>query len=471
MKHIIKQFMQEKERLLSIKETKNLLKGFLVALSLIVGLPMLSAQDGEALFNQHCAACHAITSKDLVGPGMAGIGERRTEEWLTEWIINPMKMVEEGDLQAVEVYEKFNQVPMPGFDYLPEEELSVIVDYIMSAEDVVASSSSQSSTSTGGEVNEAYNEGELGLMFWSLVGLVILLIGLNAYKKRMLEKLGTKGYHPGAHQKPRLVYQILIYVLLSVIAIWLLIAGLEQNIATLNIISFIVLPYASILVFLIGSIYRYRKRGFQVSSLSSQFLEGKRLFWGSQPFHWGLLVLFFGHLIAFLFPAAILAWNGQPIRLLILEISSFAFGLSVLFGLILLVRRRLTSRMLLVVSNKMDMLVYTILFIQVISGLGVAFFVRWGSSWFASVLSPYLRSVFSFNPDIVAVSDMPWLIQLHIVSAFVIIGIIPFTRFMHFLVAPIDYLWRRYQLVVWNWNPKYIRRSEEHTYGKKSRNH
>ena len=30
-------------------------------------------------------------------------------------------------------------------------------------------------------------------------------------------------------------------------------------------------------------------KGFQVSSLSSQFLEGKQLFWGSLPFHVGIL--------------------------------------------------------------------------------------------------------------------------------------------------------------------------------------
>lgn len=234
---------------------------------------------------------------------------------------------------------------------------------------------------------------------------------------------------------------------------------------------FLVLPYLAFGIFLIGSIYRYKKKGFQVSSLSSQFLEGKQLFRGSQPFHWGILVLFFGHLTAFLFPSVILAWNGEPVRRLILEISSFAFGLSALWGLVLLIIRRLKSKTLLVVTNKMDIVVYTILLTQIISGLGVAYFVRWGSSWFSSVLTPYLRSIFSFNPDITAVVEMPWWIQLHIISAFSIIAIIPFTRFVHFLVAPIDYIWRKYQLVIWNWNRRAIRQSTRHSFGKKPRNH
>jgi len=64
----------------------------------------------------------------------------------------------------------------------------------------------------------------------------------------------------------------------------------------------IVLPYLALATFLIGSIYRYRSRKFQVSSLSSQFLEGRKLFYGSVPFHWGVLFIFCGHLIAFLIP-------------------------------------------------------------------------------------------------------------------------------------------------------------------------
>jgi nitrate reductase gamma subunit len=224
-------------------------------------------------------------------------------------------------------------------------------------------------------------------------------------------------------------------------------------------------------IFILGSIYRYKKRGYQVSSLSSQFLEGKQLFWGSQPFHWGMLVLFLGHLIAFLIPSSIIAWNGDPYRLLVLEISSFAFGLSALLGLILLVKRRLSSLRLTMVVNKMDMLVYVVLFTQILSGLGIAVFARWGSTWFATSLTPYLRSVFALNPDLNVVNAMPWFVQIHIFSAFFIIAIIPFTRFMHFLVAPIDYIWRDYQLVIWNWNKKKIRKSTTYFPGKEIKNH
>ena len=247
--------------------------------------------------------------------------------------------------------------------------------------------------------------------------------------------------------------------------------GWDAGGAVLDVMTLVAFPDIAVAVSLIGSVYRYINRGFQVSSLSSEFLERKKLFWGSQPVHWGLMWLFFGHLIAFLFPASVLAWNGEPVRLLILEMSAFVFGLATLMGLVLLIRRRLGSRKVMMVTNRMDMLVYVVLLVQILSGLIVAVANNWGTSWFASSITPYLRSVFAFNPDVAAVSALPWTVKMHIFSAFFIVAIIPFTRFMHFLVAPVDYIWRGYQVVIWNWSRKAIRSSTNYFPGKKGMNH
>ncbi len=113
----------------------------------------------------------------------------------------------------------------------------------------------------------------------------------------------------------------------------------------LNNFLFIALPYVALTVFLIGTIYRYKGTKFKFSSLSSQFLEGKKLFWGSVPFHYGIMVLFFGHLTAFLLPDVILSWNSSPLRLMILEVSAFIFGISALVGIFnLLLRRNINPR-------------------------------------------------------------------------------------------------------------------------------
>jgi nitrate reductase gamma subunit len=237
-----------------------------------------------------------------------------------------------------------------------------------------------------------------------------------------------------------------------------------------NYFFFIGLPYAALVIMLVGTAFRYFNFGFKVSSLSTQFLESKELFYGSQPFHWGLMFLFFGHLIGFLFPDSVLAWNSVPLRLIIIEVAAFGFGLAALYGLIMLILRRVRSRRLLMVTNKMDVVVYVILSTQIVSGLYVAFFSRWGSSWFASVLVPYLKSIFIFDPDIAAVATLPFAVKLHIVSAFIMIGIIPFTRFIHFLVFPFSYFWRSYQYVIWNWDRKQIRTSRKLYNGVRSKN-
>jgi nitrate reductase gamma subunit len=447
---------------------------FILFLSVFISPKFSLGASGEEIYSKMCMSCHSLTDKVLMGPGFQGLSERRKEEWIIKWVKDSQGMIKEGDADAVKLFEEYNKVPMPGFPNLTDQEIKDFIAFTKAQEAAPAAAaggSGNASTTAAAATETPGVNLNLDLVFWTLLSLIIVGFFLYRFKKKTFEKVNQVGYHSEPHSIPNYGLYFIIFLIAAAAIVFVLATLLTQNIGMINSLMFLVLPYVAFGIFIIGSIYRYTQRGYQVSSLSSQFLEGKKLFWGSQPFHWGLLVLFTGHLIAFLFPSALLAWNGQPLRLLILEVSSFAFGLSALLGLILLIKRRLETKMLLVVTNKMDMLVYTVLFTQVLSGLGVAFFVRWGSSWFASTLTPYLRSIFSFNPDIEAISAMPWLIKIHVISAFLIIAIIPFTRFMHFLVAPFDYIWRKYQVVIWNWNPRNIRVSSRHFFGKKSRNH
>jgi len=237
-----------------------------------------------------------------------------------------------------------------------------------------------------------------------------------------------------------------------------------------NNFIFIGLPYAALFMFLVGSIFRYRTKPFSVSSLSSQLLESRILYWGSHAFHIGIVALFFGHVIGFLFPSSVISFTGQPTRLLIVEISAFAFGLLSLFGIATLIFRRITIGKLKMVTSKMDMVVYTLILIQVVSGLWVAYFDRWGSAWFAISLAPYLKSIFLLNPNFEAVAAMPLSIKIHVTSAFVFIAMVPFTRLMHFLVFPFVYITRAYQYVIWNLDRKTRRNSTKFNEGVKAKN-
>ncbi len=217
----------------------------------------------------------------------------------------------------------------------------------------------------------------------------------------------------------------------------------------LDTFLFIALPYVCLFTFLLMTIHRYRVQSFSYSSLSSQFLENKQHFWAVVPFHYGILAVTAGHLIAFFVPRGILLWNSQPLRLYILEISALACGLLTLIGLIGIVVRRISVTRVRKVTSLTDWILFGMLLVQTASGVWIALFYPWGSSWFATNLSPYLWSIFKLNPDISYVVAMPHVVKMHIVLAFLTIGFFPFTRLVHLLVIPNPYLWRKPQVVRW----------------------
>jgi len=218
----------------------------------------------------------------------------------------------------------------------------------------------------------------------------------------------------------------------------------------IDVLLFAALPYVALVLLVLVSIARYRSSAYTISSLSSQFLETKSLFWGSVPFHLGILWLFVGHLVGFLFPREVMAWNGQPVRLLVLESTALVGGLATLWGLVFLIVRRFTTPRLKPVTSALDYVLYGVLLFQVVTGLWVALGYRWGSAWYVQVAVPYLRSLFVLQPEIKYVVDLPLVVRLHVLGAVTLFLLFAFTRLMHILVAPIPYLWRRAQVVVWH---------------------
>jgi nitrate reductase gamma subunit len=213
---------------------------------------------------------------------------------------------------------------------------------------------------------------------------------------------------------------------------------------------FVILPYAVATLALVVTVQRSLKRGFTKTSLSSQFLEGRELFYGSVPWHFGILAVLAGHLIGLLLPAQVRAFNGVPLRLYILESTGLLFGLLSLIGLVNLVVRRMVSARIRAVTSPLDIVILLLLLIQVFLGVYTAIFYRWGSSWYVTSAVPYLRSLFELKPDVKMIAPLPLAIKLHILNAYLLVAVFPFSRLFHMLAFPIHYLWRPYQLVIWN---------------------
>lgn len=226
----------------------------------------------------------------------------------------------------------------------------------------------------------------------------------------------------------------------------------------LDQILFAVLPYVSLVVLLTVSIQRYRSQAFSYSSLSSQFLENQHHFWGVVPFHYGIITVLFGHLVGFLIPQQLLWWNSVPVRLYFFELTGFVFAILTLVGLISIIIRRMTNPKIKMVTSRADWIIFGIFIIQIITGLYMAVFHSWGSSWFATSMAPYMWSIVSFSPDVTYLTAMPWTVKLHIASAYFMLTFFPYTRLVHILVVPNPYLWRKPQVVRWygNWKSKRV---------------
>jgi nitrate reductase gamma subunit len=102
-----------------------------------------------------------------------------------------------------------------------------------------------------------------------------------------------------------------------------------------------------------------------------------------------------------------------------------------------------------VVTSLLDWVVLALLLLQAASGVYVAVFHPWGSSWFAAAVAPYLWSLAALQPDPGYLVALPLGVKLHFAGAFLLVGLTPFTRLVHVLVAPVPYLWRKPQVVRW----------------------
>ncbi len=217
-----------------------------------------------------------------------------------------------------------------------------------------------------------------------------------------------------------------------------------------NSLLFFVFPYVAIAIAIVGTVYRTVKQPFSVSSLSSQLLERRKLFWGSIPFHWGIVIILSVHLLAMVFPRSIIWWNSVELRRYILELSGLALGVWALVGLGVLLYRRLTSRKVRAVTTPIDLIVLVLLLDSVITGVITATTYRYGSYWFTAIFSPYLISIFTLQPNPLMINPLPLVTQLHVLNFFLLLAIFPFTRIVHIITYPLGYLIRPWQVVIHN---------------------
>src|SRR3972149_2800730 len=106
---------------------------FSVFLSLILSALFINAQDkGETNFKQICAACHTIGKGKLVGPDLANVHKRQTEEWIINFVKSSQTVIKSGDKYADSLFNAFNKIPMPDRPDLTDADIKSMISYLAS---------------------------------------------------------------------------------------------------------------------------------------------------------------------------------------------------------------------------------------------------------------------------------------------------------------------------------------------------
>jgi nitrate reductase gamma subunit len=179
-------------------------------------------------------------------------------------------------------------------------------------------------------------------------------------------------------------------------------------------------------------------------------IEKRLLFWGSAPWHYGVIPLLLIHLAGFSIPRVMAFLHGSLNLLYISEFSGKVMTILSLFGLLTLILRRLTNAGMRRLTSPMDWVMLVLLLNQIILGFWLTISYRWGAAWFLHTVTPWVQSLATFRPETQTVTVLPLIPRLHFLNATLLIAIFPFTRLVHMVTLPITYLWRRFQVFIWN---------------------
>ena len=219
----------------------------------------------------------------------------------------------------------------------------------------------------------------------------------------------------------------------------------------INEFFFGIYPYMALTVFFVGSLLRYDRDQYTWKASSSQLLRKKDMRVGSNLFHVGIIMLFFGHLFGLLTPqwAYHFVMSAGTKQVLAMTAGGI-FGLMCLVGMVLLIRRRMTDPRIRATSQAADLPILLILFVQLVLGLlTIPFSAQHldGSSMVA--LANWAQHIVTFQGDAASfVAGEALVFKLHLVLGLTIFLLFPFTRLVHVWSVPLQYLGRSgYQIV------------------------
>ena len=219
----------------------------------------------------------------------------------------------------------------------------------------------------------------------------------------------------------------------------------------LNKIMFGLYPYVAVTVCLVGCWIRFDREQYSWKTGSSQLLRGKNFRIASNLFHVGIIFILMGHVVGLLTPEAIYhhVITTQAKQILAMVSGGF-FGILCLVGLLMLIQRRMTDPRIRNTGTTSDIALLFLLLAQLVLGLStiVASTQHLDGSVMV-MLANWAQSIVLLQPQQAAdaIAPVGVVYKLHVLLGMTLILIVPFTRLVHVISAPVWYLGRRYQIV------------------------
>ncbi|MCL5115860.1 MAG: respiratory nitrate reductase subunit gamma [Firmicutes bacterium] len=214
----------------------------------------------------------------------------------------------------------------------------------------------------------------------------------------------------------------------------------------MNQFWWLIYPYLALVLMIAGSLYRYAHNPMSWGSRSSELLEKRWLKWGSQLFHWGILLVIIGHVMGLLVPLSAYQAVGISAKFYHqnADILGGIAGLMTWVGLLILLLRRFGNIRVRRNSSLSDMVALVLLFIVVTTGdfLTIVRNNLVGPYEYRATVGPWFRGLLVLHPNASLMAHVPVLFQIHIILAFLLFAISPFTRLVHIWSLPLAYLRR-----------------------------
>ena len=222
--------------------------------------------------------------------------------------------------------------------------------------------------------------------------------------------------------------------------------------AWLDTLLFGIYPYICLAVFFIGSWARFDRDQYTWKSDSSQLLRTGSLRWGSNLFHVGVLVLFFGHFVGMLTPHALYEpfMSAGAKQLMAMIVGGIA-GVLGFIGVSILLHRRLSDARIRATSKTSDIALLWILWVQLALGLGtIPLSAQHLDGSMMMLLAEWAQRIVTFRTGAVELlANAGWVFKAHMALGMTVFLIFPFTRLVHVWsgFGTLAYVLRPYQVV------------------------